>query len=333
MYTDNEKGNILKGWLESRTPEQAKAIVKNKTHGAREFVLDHPDVYSNTELVRAAIAKQLGTKKLRGGSDYKKDPMFKDYSYSYREECKEKYTPYILPKSSNNIGLICDPHSPYHDTHALGIIMDYFEEHGINTIIWNGDGWDCFQVSSFEKRGGRMSTLEERDITREMLLKTRKRFPDADMYYKIGNHEDRLERYILRNAKGLEGLLTVEDQLQLASMNIKLIHSKQIMKAGKLNIIHGHEYQGGGGVNPARAMFLKAKGNTIFGHVHQTSEHVEKNIDGDIIACWSVGHVALIAEYAPDPFNKWNQGFAHIEVRKDGTFSVNNKRIINGKIL
>ena len=42
-----------------------------------------------------------------------------------------------------------------------------------------------------------------------------------------------------------------------------------------------------------------------------------------------------LCELKPDymPFNKWNLGFAHINVKPNGDYTVKNMRIINGKIV
>jgi hypothetical protein len=66
-------------------------------------------------------------------------------------------------------------------------------------------------------------------------------------------------------------------------------------------------------------------------HFHQTSEHTEPTISGEIITCWSVGCLCnLHPEYMP--LNKWNHGFAEI-YNEDGFFNVKNRKIINYKLL
>jgi hypothetical protein len=67
------------------------------------------------------------------------------------------------------------------------------------------------------------------------------------------------------------------------------------------------------------------------GHNHQTSEHTESNMNGEITTTWSLG---CLCELHPAylPINKWNWGMALIDI--DGqNFEVRNKRIHNGKVL
>ena len=97
-------------------------------------------------------------------------------------------------------------------------------------------------------------------------------------------------------------------------------------------MIHGNEYKGGGGINVARTLWLRAGDNVIAGDKHKTQSGLKTNIDKSIVGTWSVG---CLCELNPEylTFNEWNLGFAHIEVFSDGNFTVHNKQIINGRVL
>jgi hypothetical protein len=113
---------------------------------------------------------------------------------------------------------------------------------------------------------------------------------------------------------------------------IEIIADKRIMKAGELNIIHGHEYPGAfSPVNIARGLFTRGKVSAMQGHNHQTSEHTEADMNGKITTTWSLG---CLSELHPlyMPLNKWNHGFAFVEIDGD-EFQVQNKRIYKGKVL
>ncbi len=109
---------------------------------------------------------------------------------------------------------------------------------------------------------------------------------------------------------------------------------KQIIKYADLNIIHGHEYvfSISNPVNAARGLFNRAKASTLCFHHHRTSEHTETTITGKTITCWSVG---CLCNLRPDymPLNSWNHGF--VEIYGDGNdgFHVDNKRIVNYRIV
>jgi hypothetical protein len=112
------------------------------------------------------------------------------------------------------------------------------------------------------------------------------------------------------------------------------VGEKRIIKAGNLNIAHGHEFPSGiaSPVNVARGLYLRAKANAICGHFHKNSEHSETDINGHMTTTWSVG---CLCDLHPlyMPINSWNQGVALITIDEEGKVDVQNRRIKNGKIL
>ena len=99
-----------------------------------------------------------------------------------------------------------------------------------------------------------------------------------------------------------------------------------------MNIIHGHEYQGGGGIHVAYNRMNKAMDNVISGHSHVTQNSVKKSLSGKFYGSWTVGCLcSLSPRYAPK--NNWNHGFVIVERDADGEFVVDNRMIIDGKIV
>jgi hypothetical protein len=118
-----------------------------------------------------------------------------------------------------------------------------------------------------------------------------------------------------------------------AITGIEWVEDKRVIRSGKLACLHGHEFAGGGGgVNPARWLFLRTGENAVCGHFHRTSEHSEPSLSREARAAWSTG---CLCDMRPSymPHNKWNHGFAWIDVEVDGHFALKNLRIINGKVL
>jgi hypothetical protein len=121
--------------------------------------------------------------------------------------------------------------------------------------------------------------------------------------------------------------------IEASKYGIEVVKSKKVILAGKLNIIHGHELPKGmaAPVNPARGFFLRTKASTIGGHHHQTSEHIENDLNNNLIGAFSTG---CLCELNPHymPINKWNHGFAVVE-NHGHDFMVRNLKIINGRVL
>ena len=233
--------------------------------------------------------------------------------------------------------ILSDVHIPYHDEESLSTALQWGLDNSIDTIILNGDIMDCYPVSSFIKDVAMPTLREEIEMTVAFFAYIRDLFPTQPIYYKLGNHEERIKNFILRSAREFADVesLKIEHLLHLDEYKINLVH-REIIKLGKLNVLHGHEMGESvfSPVNPARGMFLKAKSNMIFGHNHQVSHHSENNINGENTGVWSTGCLCTLSpDYRPFAYTKWSHGFACVDVNEDDTFHVNNMRIIHGKIV
>lgn len=244
------------------------------------------------------------------------------------------FEPYVLPKVNNNILFLSDIHLPYQDNDALSLALSYGKEKNVNTIYLNGDILDIYKGSFHEQDPKKRDLEYELQVGREFLDTLKRNFPNAKIFYKEGNHEMRWERFLRVKAPIVLGFeeFRLPVLLKLAEKGVTWIPNKQLVKAGKLNIIHGNEYKGGGGINVARTLWLRAGDNVIAGDKHKTQTGLKTNIDKKIVGTWSVG---CLCELNPDymPFNEWNLGFAHIEIFNSGEFAVHNKQIINGRVL
>ena len=256
--------------------------------------------------------------------------------YKLPESYEEKREPFILPTSCNNILLISDLHIPYHNIDAITIALNYGKEQKVNTIFINGDLIDNHQISKFESDPKKRSVKQEFDATKEFLTQLRKAFPKAQIYWLKGNHCIRWEKFLYSKVREIwdDDYFFLEERLQLNQLKIKILDDKILVKAGKLSITHGHHIFKGAftPVNPSRGAFLRAKQSLIVGHLHRPSHHPETDLDGKIISCWSTGCLCeLRADYSPLVGNTMH-GFAHLQIAKDGDYTVKNYSIIKGKL-
>lgn len=251
------------------------------------------------------------------------------------ETDEEEWPPYELPKGCTRILLLSDIHVPYHNIEALTIALKYGKEKNVNAVVLNGDTLDCYALSRYEKDPRKRKFSEELEACRQ-LLGIIQRELQCPIYFKLGNHEERYEAYLRTKAPELLGTseFTLDTLLKFGQYGCELIQDKRIIKAGRLNILHGHEFGRSvfSPVNPARGYYMRAKASVICGHNHQSSTHTENNLEGKIVTTWSTG---CLCEMHPAylPINKWNHGFAYVTVdSKSGEFEVDNFTIINGKL-
>lgn len=224
-------------------------------------------------------------------------------------------------------GILSDAHIPYHDKQTIEHWIRDCKQRNASTLILNGDILDCGEVSTHFRFPSETRLEEEIESGIQFLRYLRSQFPQSRIVYKSGNHEDRLPRYLANNAEAVLNFVSLPKLLEMDNVGVEWVTDKRIVMLGKLPVLHGHEFRGGGGVNPARWLFLRTGSTAMCGHFHRTSEHHEQTLDRKIHGTWSTGCATYLhPQY--DPTNKWNHGYALVEVAQGGHFSVTNRRLM-----
>jgi predicted phosphodiesterase len=248
-----------------------------------------------------------------------------------------EFEPYAVQVDCDSRALILsDVHLPYHNIAAVTAAIETGRREEINLILLNGDTLDCYAISRFDKNPSKPSLKAEVDAGRQFLERLRDLFPKARILWKDGNHDERLEMRLM----GVPELFEVTREvvnwpslLNFAGNRVEYVTDQRPIKLGRLTAVHGHEFPKGmtDPVNPARGLYLRAKESAICGHWHRTSEHSERSINGTVIKCWSTGSLCeLYPRYAR--INKWNHGFATVELAPGGAFRVHNRTVMDGVV-
>jgi len=228
--------------------------------------------------------------------------------------------------------LIADLHIPFQDDLAVQSVLDYADRLQPDIITILGDLLDFYKISVFVKNPTRKSVKEEIKETRQFLEDLRHRFPKARIIYAQGNHEERWQRYIMKNANEIYDLVDdlLETKLNLKGLNIEYI--TQPFRIGKLWHLHGHERSGGSYAPEyiTNVMWKYIHDHFIVGHFHRAQDKTFKRIDGKNYWGGAVGYLAKELDYAR--LNNWTQGFAVIRYNQDGSFKAELRRIVDGEI-
>ena len=332
-----QESDVLKAITEYVRHELLQRIMSgelNKMQAARLVVKKFPAM--TLDNARKKVRYETGS----NGDRYRKFVNV-DYRLTIADGlARIKKQPHKESKSIRLTGckalILSDIHFPHQNEEALALALGAGFEAECDTIILNGDILDFYKASRWAQTPGHMGIEEEIVCLLKFFDLLKQLFPTAPIYYVIGNHEVRLERYIIQNAEALYSLpeLSFSSLIKADKYGVTLVQNEPI-KLGKLNVMHGHEFGETifSPVNPARGLFLRAKASTIIGHYHQPSEHTESNINGDQTACYSTGCLCdLNPDYRPFAFTKWMHGFAIVTVDESGAFTVNNHKIIKGAV-
>lgn len=326
-------GEVVKGYLEnySKYPSQtlAKIIYKQNPELGTLASIRAAVMYYRGNMGKRHLERLSDTKFVSNAEERMK---FRDIPAEIPESDKEEYTPYAL--ANGKWLVMSDGHIPYHEPDVIRIAINYAVKVKVTGVAFLGDWIDCFALSRFCKDPRKRSFKGELDATNGLLNYVEKKIK-GKIVFKLGNHENRLEKYLYTQAPALLDVVDYQynDLLYLIDRGADYVKAEQIIDAGHLTMLHGHEYAGGSSspVNPARSMFLKAKSCTLAGHEHRTSQNTEPTIRDASISNWSLG---CMCELHPQymPLNKWCHGFAIVE--KHGMdFEIDNKRVLKGEVL
>lgn len=329
----------------------------NKSDVAREYRTKYPDIPTlklarimykeNNLLFKDVEEARTSLRYIEGKNGNKSKSKYIVESEFFKQEDRPR-NPYSLPESDetvyepfaikgfSKIGILSDVHLPYHNIDALTCAIKYLKKEKVNAVLLNGDTMDCHQLSRFVKDPKKRDFKYELDSLKAFIAVLEKQL-GCKIFFKIGNHEARYEKFLLEKAHELRGIeeFDFENIIKARANGIEVIGSNRFMKLNELNGIHGHEYIGGisAPVNVARGLYMRGKVSAFQGHNHSTSEHSETDMNGKITTTWSIG---CLSELHPAymPLNKWNWGCAMVELDSNGRdYEFFNKRIFNGRML
>ena len=309
---------------------------------AKKLYTDYPQLFASFESARYRI------RYIRGhAGDTHREEASKDLQTPLNYDTRNTFTGFTslapklqifnLPTSIRKVLFLSDIHLPYQDNDTLLEALEFGRKEKVDCIWLNGDIMDMFQASVHEKLPSKADIRYEIDFTKDFFKRLRKIFPTQAIYFKEGNHEVRWRRYLMRKAPEVIEMAEfhLEEILQLNFFKIHWIPNDFLCKFGKLNVIHGNEFKGGGGIHPARVLYNKAKTDIVAGDKHKTDKSITTDIDGKVTQVFSVGCLCdLNPEYFIMGHTQWNHGFAMVELDSNGEdFQFHNKRIHKGKIL
>jgi predicted phosphodiesterase len=228
--------------------------------------------------------------------------------------------------------VLSDIHIPYHDRDALAIALEFTEDIKPDKIILAGDIIDFYAVSKYMKDPLRIDTLQsEIDETRAFLNVLRDKHLGASITIIPGNHEVRLEKFLIDKASALTSLrcLSIDDLFGLSQNGI--VFSDASVMLGKLEVTHG-EYARKTPGGSVKGHFEKSASSVLVGHVHRLNTNRYTN-------GWGVHTVVengCLCMTSPEysRVNDWQQGFSVVRYNeKTGDFIVEQHNIVGGKLI
>ena len=302
---------------------------------ARMAYKDSPKLFTDVEAARCLVR-------------YARGAMGKGHRHKATHE-PTKHTHAGMPKSIPTFSdwapfhitgpakvlVLSDIHVPFHDERAVEAAIEWGRKEGCNKVLLNGDIADGHAISRWETDPRERDFAEEIRLTTQMLAHIRGQFPKAQIVWKKGNHDERYEAYLRQKAAELLDVDAFQFNVVYGvdALGVAVVGDSRPVHVGKLPVIHGHEYKFAisNPVNPARGLWNRAKESALCGHHHRMSTHTEKSLSEHEHTTYSTGCLCQM-RYRYRPINDSTQGFATIEIDKEGAWRVENLKVIKGKV-
>jgi predicted phosphodiesterase len=240
---------------------------------------------------------------------------------------------------------LSDVHFPFHDVRAWELTLKIIKAVKPELVWIGGDFNDFYAVSRFDKSPARKLRLQEEIDAGISGLRALRRAAgkNARIVWQLGNHEERLLKYLWGKAPELAELrcLSFPELFSLKSLQIEFISDYRAQSVGALWHLHGDKAPGGN-VNPARGKMAQMHDNIIFGHHHKFQVEYQRDLNGCARGAFANGCLCgLEPEFSP--YNDWSQGCTVVRYTKGGLFHVDQLvyfehkgilcTVVNGKVM
>lgn len=241
-------------------------------------------------------------------------------------------------------GVINDLHIPFHDSRAINLAISVFKDVGIDTLYINGDLVDFYAINFHGPKHPIVGSHLEDEIsqTRLWLKRFKDELPGVDIHYVFGNHEHRLERFMLAYAKALYGYVSLDKLLELDRLKIKWTPYNQRVRVLGSDVFVQHSPPSYGKSGSMTSLEKDVDQTTIYGCTHREQKSTRTGKSGQIYYCYFngwLGSTSLTPEHTEvfsyaKGHDSWQQCFALVGVDKGQGFveqvSVQNHKCVYG---
>lgn len=214
-----------------------------------------------------------------------------------------------------------DTHLPYADPKAVSLALQIGKYYQPDLVILLGDMLDCTGFSRFphDQINPKSFLQTELDEWHSLAESIREMAPHAERRFILGNHEDRIERWLWSQPQlyGLTGM-RLASLLTLGEHGFRPEVEREITLCnGSLTVTHGTRIGGQGSGLAARQELQRFGTSTVTGHTHRLALVTVRDKVGLRQGIES-GHLSLNPpHYAPSVQN-WTQGVTIGEISACG---------------
>jgi predicted phosphodiesterase/predicted nucleic acid-binding Zn ribbon protein len=213
-----------------------------------------------------------------------------------------------------------DTHLPYADPRAVSLALQIGKYYQPDLVIMLGDILDCTGFSRFphDQVNPKSFLQTELDEWHSLAESIREMAPHAERRFVIGNHEERIDRWLwsqpqLTGAAGFR----LGNLLNLAGHGFAPeVEREVILCGGALTVTHGTRVGGQGAGLAARQEMQRHGTSGVSGHTHRLALVTQRDKAG--LRQWiESGHLSLNPPHYQPSIQNWIQGITLGEVSVD----------------
>lgn len=184
-----------------------------------------------------------------------------------------------------------DLHGPFHDPKTVALVLDIIEDAEVTEIIINGDMLDFYSINFHGPKHPHVGTMLEDEISwgRVFLKDLRNRFPNTKITFLFGNHEHRLERFIVQNCNALFNYVSLEKLLELNELKIQWFPYNTRYQLSKSNVFVQHSPPSYGKNGAMTSLEKDVDESSIYGCSHRELKATRTGKSGKVYYCYYNG--------------------------------------------
>lgn len=173
--------------------------------------------------------------------------------------------------------IVPDVHHPNHDEAAWGLMLRAAHIFKPDTVVVLGDFADAESLSAHPATEPGANDFQRELDTVKLGLDQLDQLGAARKVYCQGNHETRLERYLMRAAPALFRMVRWQNLLELHRRGWEWVPYGKAVKIGHLSVTHD---TGSAGMNAHRQAAVDVGGSAVIGHTHRLAYEVRGRFNG-----------------------------------------------------
>ena len=222
-----------------------------------------------------------------------------------------------------------DIHFPYQDDLAIDCFINYCADNQPEVIVLNGDLLDFYKLSRFSKDPAGKNPAEEIEMCRKFLKSLKVACPNSEIYYTIGNHETRLEKYVLDNAPQIACLIDNVFEI-IKTEEIGIIGCASLLVNNIFIFKHGTRLGNKSGLSAIKELEAHYLSGAT-GHTHRLAKFSTRKSGRRFVWLETGCLCDLNPEYMVNP--DWEQGFGEIVFESGKLKKSKIVEIVDGEII